>query len=271
MSFRIGFTADINEENVNETGYSAKKESISPRKCIAEVYFSDRNITLSYYNDRFDLHCGDTVYVDGKMEGIRGCITDINYNFKIKVSDYKRIISVADTDVKGRFFMSGSHFITFGRNALPAEKVITWFCVPSAEEDEIVSSTDESSFLLNDLSTMKISHAVSDRGRDYYARNKVRYICLDGKKGYAIVSGGHTYEVDFEYHNGEISKLTCSCFCSYNCKHEFAAMLQLKETLENISKNYSDEYKNTDYFAAIENCSFFSFAIDGKETGSFTL
>ena len=271
MSFRIGFATDNYEENFNETEYSDKRESIAPRKCIAEVYFSDRNITLSYYNDKFDLNCGDTVYVDGKMEGIRGCVTDVNYNFRIKVSDYKRIISVADTNVKGRFFFSGSHFITFDRKALPAEKVTTWFWAPPTEDEEIVCSTDDSSFLLNDLSSMKISHAIADRGRDYYIRNKVRYICIDGKKGYAIISGSQTYEVDFEYHNGEISKLTCSCFCSYNCKHEFATMLQLKDLLEIISKHHSAEYENTNYFAAIENCSFFSFAIDGKETGSFTL
>ena len=50
------------------------------------------------------------------------------------------------------------------------------------------------------------------------------------------------------YRNGEISQLICSCFCSYNCKHEFAVMLQLRETLELIEKNYGDEYERLAHF-----------------------
>ena len=96
-------------------------------------------------------------------------------------------------------------------------------------------------------------------------------IHIDGTKGYAIVEGSENYEVEFEYRNGEISQLICSCFCSYNCKHEFAAMLQLKETLELIEKNYADEYERTGYFAAVNKGTLFAFAIDGKEAGSFTL
>ena len=78
-------------------------------------------------------------------------------------------------------------------------------------------------------------------------------------------------EVEFEYRNGEISGLVCSCFCSYNCKHEFAAMLQLKETLELIEKHYAAQYDEAGYFAAVNKGALFAFAIDGKEAGSFTL
>ncbi len=88
---------------------------------------------------------------------------------------------------------------------------------------------------------MKVSAAVAERGHDYYQRNKVRYICVDGSRGYAIVEGSEAYEVEFSYRGGEISDLTCSCFCSYPCKHAFAAMLQLKETLE---KSASTTRKN---------------------------
>ena len=112
---------------------------------------------------------------------------------------------------------------------------------------------------------------IVDRGCSYYKQNRVRYICLNGSKGYAIVEGTEPYEVDFEYRGGKISGLTCSCFCSCNCKHEVAAMLQLKETLELVEKNYSDEFERTGYFAAIAKITLFSFAIDGKEKGGFVL
>ena len=74
-----------------------------------------------------------------------------------------------------------------------------------------------------------------------------------------------------KYRNGEISHLICDCPCSYTCKHEFAAMLQLRETLEIIDKHYAEQFERTGYFAAINKGTLFAFAVDSKETGSFTL
>ena len=97
----------------------------------------------------------------------------------------------------------------------------------------------------------------------------VKFLCLDGNRGYAIVKDSKYYEVDFVYGQGKISDLTCSCYCGYTCKHEVAAMLQLKDTLEKIEKNYAELHQ--DYFAAIVKGDLFRFAIDSKEIGSFTL
>ncbi|MBR4889483.1 MAG: hypothetical protein IKU17_10090 [Clostridia bacterium] len=228
-------------------------------------------MTLAYYNDQFDLHRGDIVYVDGKLEGLRGRVTDVNYNFKIRISDYKRVIAVVDTTVSGQFFMAGSHFITFDRTALPAGKAASWFKAPEKEEEEFASGFDDTAFHLHDLSGMNVSALIAERGHEYYTENRVRYICMDGRKGYAIVEGSEAYEVEFEYHKGEISQLTCSCYCSYNCKHEFAVMLQLKETLKWIEKHCADEYERTGYFVAVDKSALFAFAIEDKEMGSFTL
>lgn len=271
MAFKIGFAAESAENKTPENTYPVWQVHSVPRKSVVQVYFAGRNTTLAYYNDRFDLHPGDLVYVDGKLEGHRGCVTDVNYNFKIKVSDYKRVIAVADTTVNGQFFMAGSHFITFDRAALPGSKVVTWFKAPMKGEEEIVSGCDDSSFNLDDLKGMKISPTIAERGHEYYIESKVRYISIDGNKGYAIVEGSEAYEVEFSYNYGEISGLVCTCFCSCNCKHEFAAMLQLKETLELIGKHYAAEYERTGYFAAVAKGTLFTFVIDGKETGSFTL
>ena len=41
----------------------------APRKSVVQVRFAERNTTLAYFNDRFDLHRGDQVYVDGKESG----------------------------------------------------------------------------------------------------------------------------------------------------------------------------------------------------------
>lgn len=268
MSFKIGFTTE-DPENKLATEYTAQQAQTSPRKSVVQVYFEGRNMTLAYYNDKFDLHRGDIVYVDGKLDGMRGRVTEVSYNFKIKLSDYKRVVAVADTTVKGKFFMAGSHFVTFDREALPKSKVITWFKAP-IKDDEFVSGSDGTSFDLEDLGGMNVSQVIAERGHNYYVENRVRYISVDGTNGCAIVEGGEAYEVEFEYRNGQISGLNCSCFCGGSCKHEFAAMLQLKETLKQID-NYYDELERTGYFAAINKGTLFEFAVDGKEIGSFTL
>ncbi len=270
MAFKIGFAAEQPQAK-NESTYIAPQRTTAPRKSVVQIHFPDRGTTLAYYNDLFDLRRGDIVFVDGKLEGLRGRVVDVNYNFKIKISEYKRVIAVADTEVHGQFHMAGSHFVTFDPAALPGSKVATWYMAPPKEEDEYASGTDDSSFRLDDLKGFKVSEAIAERGHDYYIGNKVVYISIDGNKGYAIVEGSSPYEVEFNYSDGEISGLVCSCFCSYNCKHEVAAMLQLRETMELIEKNYAAQFKESGYFAAVSKGVLFGIAIDGKDTGSFTL
>ena len=111
MQFKIGFA--LSEEKKEETTAPASAPVVPderlPRRSVVRVHFPQRNMTLAYYNDRFDLHRGDLVYVDGKLEGMRGRVVDVNYNFRIDLADYKRVIAVADTSVSGRFVLAGSH------------------------------------------------------------------------------------------------------------------------------------------------------------------
>ena len=199
MAFKIGFAADTGEKKPVAATYTVPQQAAAPRKSVVQIYFADRHMTLAYYNDQFDLHRGDMVYVDGKLEGMLGRVTEVNYNFKIKVSDYKRVIAVVDTTVHGQFFMAGSHFVTFDREALPSSKAVTWFKAPAKEDDEFVSGSDDTTFRLDDLKGMNVTAAIAERGHEYYMENKVRYISIDGTKGYAIVEGSEAYEVEFEY------------------------------------------------------------------------
>ena len=110
MAFRIKFSA----------GTAHKSERTIPRRSVVQVYFAANHRSLAYYNDRFDLKPGDLVFVDGKLAGQRGRVTQVNYSFKIRLSDYKRVISVADIAVDGLFYAAGSHLVTFDRGVLPA-------------------------------------------------------------------------------------------------------------------------------------------------------
>lgn len=266
MAFQIGFTADHSEKNSANDVCTPQ-----PRKSLVQVYFPGQNRKLAYYNDQFDLKRGDLVYVDGKLAGILGRVISVSYSFKIRLSEYKRVIAVADTTVKGRFVMAGSHFITFDPHTLPFCQVISWFRAPVQNEEDYVIVRDGTSFSLDDLNGMDVSTVIAERGHNYYLENRVRYLSLDGTRGHAIVEGSKAYELEFQYQDGEVSDLICSCPCSYTCKHAFAAMLQLCETLEIIERRYAAEFERTGCFAAVDKNVLFDFAINRQETGSFTL
>ena len=271
MAFKICFMVDRTETNEQGAIAPMQKAVTVPKKSVVQVRFPGRGTALAYYNDQFDLHEGDLVYVDGKLEGIQGRVVDVSYNFKIKVSEYKKVIAVVDTQVKGELFMAGSHFVTFDANVLPYSKVLSWFKAPDKEDEEYASGNDDSAFPLSNLNQLKVSAAIAERGQNYYLENKVRYLCINGTQGKAIVEGTETYEVEFCYQDGQMSNLICDCFCTYHCKHEVAAMLHLRETLELIEKHYPDRIAESGYFAAIYKPTVFLYAIDSKETGSIVL
>jgi hypothetical protein len=267
MKHPIGFA--FSEEPEQPAPAAPVQKTETPFKSLVQVYFPERNRTLTYFNDRFDLQRGDFVFVDGKLEGIRGIIHEVNRNFKIKVSDYQKVISVADTRVSGQLHMAGSHFVSFDNTVLPYEKLRSWYLPPVKPEDEYETGNDDTVITLEKLGDMKATQAVWERGCEYYMDNHVRYICVDHGHGRAIVEGEQAYEVEFDFADSEIRNLICSCPCGYTCKHEVAAMMQLRETLERINQHYADLHHG--YFAAVVKGDLFRFAIENHETGSFTL
>lgn len=267
--YLIGFKHEDNDrQNEIANVAAASANETIPRKSLVDIYFPQRNMTLSYYNDRFDLHKGDLVYVDGKLEGKLGRVVSVNYSFKIKLSDYKQVIAFVDTNVIGDIYLAGSHVVTFNPNTMSYKQVLPWFKAPEPGDEEYVSGEDGESFLLDDMLKFDFHPGVPERGGDYYNENKVVYIEVNKTHGRAIVEGSKIYELEFEYAGGNISNLVCSCYCNYFCKHEFAAMLQLHETLGFINDNYAGNYE--DYFAAMSKGAFLS-NISHRETGKITL
>ena len=269
MAFKIGFTAENERAEQTYQHTTMQKEFMpSAKKSVVDVYFPDRDLTCSYYNDMFNLKRGDIVYVEGKLEGKRGRVMDINYNFKIKLSDYKRVIGVADTDIIGEFHLAGSHFITIDEGALKYEQISTWFKAPENENEEYVTSSGDEVFSLYDLGGMNIKNEIAERGHEHYMENRVVYIELSHGKGRAIVMGSKAYDVEFFYKDEDITGLVCNCYCTGACKHEFAAMLQLRDILA-IIKNEYPFIDHNDYLAAVSKASFFEYVIDGNTKGSF--
>lgn len=156
MAYPIGFTAVHGEKPANNTPSELPQAPIVPKKSMVQVAFPEGGMLLAYYNDQFDLHKGDRVCVDGKLEGQLGRVVEVRYSFKIKVSDYHRVIALVDTSVQGQFYLAKQGFITFDSSALPYSKVLRWFKAPEKEDVEIVVGHDDTAFPLNDLDQMKV-------------------------------------------------------------------------------------------------------------------
>ena len=167
MRFTIsGFGGASKEGQETSAVREAEPVSAAPRKSVVQVCFPETGRSLAYYNDRFDLKAGDRVYVSGKLEGVLGIVTSVNYNFRIRLSEYQKVIFQVNTRVHGRFYISASHFITFDPAALPAAQVTSWFRAPVGEGEEFASGTDDFSFSLEHLEEMKVTNAIAERGHD---------------------------------------------------------------------------------------------------------
>ncbi|MBQ7134443.1 MAG: hypothetical protein IJO20_08130 [Ruminococcus sp.] len=273
MSFIIGFKPNAEKKansNIPLTENAVRKTE--PKKSLVRVYFEDRDFSCTYYNDKFDLKVGDIVFVEGKMENLKGRVTEVSYGFKIKLSDYKRVIALADTEVHGKLYMTRRHFISFERKTLPYSKVSTWYAPPLKEDDVIVSGDDDATYPLSEnMTELKATPSVYNRGVDYYLDGNVKYIELNGENGRAIVEGNRGYTVEFQYKNGEVSKLRCDCYCIGICKHIVATLLQFKEILESVEENYADIYKESGYFSVINKATLLSTVTMQKEQGEITL
>ncbi len=270
MKFKIGFNVDNKNDSKVEIAQLEKKAEVTPKPSLVDIRFPDVYKSYTYYNDRFDLHVGDTVFVDGKLEGIAGRVVAVNYNFKIKLSDYKRVISVADTDIKGQLYFAGTKVVSFDSSTMPFDKITTWYFPPTDPEDEVVCGEDDSTIILDKPETWRVALDPYEYECDDDISD-VLYLCLDNGVGKAIVKGRKNHVVEFRYENGEISKLTCDCYSAGMCEHEVVTLFELRRKLKWIEENYADEYQKSSYFAALDKASFCNMVLMNRKSGSFLI
>lgn len=238
---------------------------------VVRVFFPERGQAYSYYNDRFDLHDGDLVYVSGKLARQRGQVVAVDYNFRIRLADYQRVIGVADTAVHGTFYALGAHLITLEPNVLPFRQVRGWFLPPEADGEYAVGHGAGPEYALDVLEQTHVSSDVAEKGGAYYAENRVVYLSVDGTQGHAIVQGTVPYELTFTYTGGTVSALTCTCYETGLCKHGAAVLLQLREMLETVRKHWPEAFAESGYFASVSKQTFSLFTGSGDTPVSITL
>ena len=263
MSFKIGFA--VNPEGKSPPTVNHPARVAEPRPCLAEVCFPDYERTYTYYNDRYDLQVGDQVFVEGKLEGVRGRVVGVNYTFKIKLADYKRVIHRADTRVEGTLTMADNHFITVDPETLSFEQVQGWLMPPPEPAEVVVGSGGDDPFPLDVLAESGIPQEIAARGHEYYLQGRVACLEKIGDRCRALVMGGHTYTVEFTLQDGMVSDLVCDCYCPGRCKHQMAALLQMQESLELALRNGLD---TEDYLLAVHQHLFCEMVVRARCSGT---
>ena len=267
MKHPIGFCVQPKAPEAASPTPAAQPEAAAVPS-VVRVYFPERDRAYSYYNDRFDLHEGDVVYVSGKLAGLLGRVAAVDYNFRIRLADYERVIGAADRNVRGTFYVFGSHMLTLDHGALPYAQVRSWFFPPEADGEFVTGHGPGPVYALEQLS---IPAGVAEKGHAYYMENRVIYLSVDGTAGRAIVSGTVPYEITFTYADGSVSALTCGCYETGLCKHGAAVLLQLRETLEKIHEHWPNALAEDGYFAAVSKSAFSFFTTSSSKPASITL
>ena len=273
MKFKIGFTAEkATEKKAPETETKAPEEAPA-RESLVRVYFPQRGFDCTYYNNLFDLHVGDLVYVNGKLEGKRGKVIDVSYTFKIKLSDYKRVIAKIDTDISGEFCYVGDELFSFGRNTVPFGKILPYFKAPAKPDEEYVSAKENKFYNLDDLEGMGAYEHTIMIGKSDFNCGEVLYLSVEDGKGHAIVGTDELHEVEFDYKDGMIANITCDCWACGICKHGVAAVFVLKSALEKIERHFPEKFETSGYFAVMSKNTFMNIiaSLGDDSVGSFVI
>ena len=270
MKHPIGFCVQPEAPEAEVHAPAAQPETAAVPS-VVRVYFPERDRAYSYYNDRFDLHAGDVVYVSGKLAGLLGRVAAVDYNFRIRLADYEHVIGAADRNVRGTFYVFGSHMLTLDHGALPYAQVRSWFFPPEAEGEFVTGRGPGPTYTLDFLDQMPLPGETAGKGHACYAEGRVVYQSVDGTQGHAIVQGAVPHELTFTYTGGTVSALTCTCYETGLCKHGAALLLQLRETVDFLREEHEEAFAASDRFAAVSKRIFSHFAMDGSADGCITL
>ena len=236
MNRCIGFLSN------HDGGQLCPPESPAPKtapvRSLVSVRFPSYCMPLTYYNDRFDLHEGDVVFVSGKLAGTPGTVAGVSTKFRIHTNDYEKVLSVLDLHVHGVFHRVGPRMVCSDLSALPPAQFESWVFPPKAadapaEEDDLVCGEGYCLDLSEPEACEDLRPVILERAVCYCEEGRVRYLSLQDGAGRAYVEGRRWYRVDFRYTpDGQMTDLFCDCPCPFLCKHEAAAALTLRALLQ---------------------------------------
>ena len=242
-----------------EVSIAEAQPAEEPVRSLVTVRFPGVDSSYTYYNDIFDLHEGDMVFVSGKMAGKRGIVDSVNYRFKINLADYKRVIARPLISMRGTYAPMLDKMVSVDRETIDPDTFRRWIIPPPEEgcdPPEYIKG-EGYSFDLEHLSEYpEIEEAVLRRAVEYCTEGKVCYLNIKDSVGTAFVEGTKWYEVNFIYEDGAVRDMYCDCPYPGLCKHSIAVLITLREILGRIGGRE---------FMAVNSCMFYNILTAGKQ------
>ena len=257
MKSILGFR-DSEEDDILETGIAEYREVEAPVRSLVRIRLSGHGL-LTYYNDQFDLRPGDLVYVSGKLAGRIGKVEAVTTRFRIRKSDFEKVIFKLDTAVYGEFEPADGFMVSADPSVISPERFRSWVIPPEAlrektwyidpdtgerrgylengieangRDAEIITG-DGYELSLPDLEQdPELEQPILRRAKEYVKDSRVRYIHTENGRVQAYVQGGNWYEVELERDGSEIAGLYCDCPYPGLCKHAVAVLLTLRDQLK---------------------------------------
>ena len=234
MKSILGFS--INDRQLETTVGTVETDTTRPVRSLVQVRFANDGRVLTYYNDRFALEVGDTVFVDGKLAGKIGTIEKVTTKFKINLADYKRVISKADREIHGTYTEVMDKMVSFDAEAFSPDQFRTWVIAPRVkdndeeDEDDVVIVGDGYELDLTEIEKSDdVNYSVLQRAVDYCANGSVAYLCVRDGVGTAFINGTTWYEVNFALNGDSLTEMYCDCPYPGLCKHLLAVAITLRE------------------------------------------
>lgn len=265
MKSILGFRGHAPEEIIVSATEMAGTESL-PVRSLVQVRFPGYSL-LTYYNDKYDLHVGDLVYVTGKLEGHIGKVETVSTKFRIRKSDYQKVLHRLDTEIHGEFMTANGFMVSKDTEALAPERFRAWVVPPDSPENKhwdvdaetglrkgYIETEDDDDLVVGDGYELSlhgleqepdVKQAILDRAKDYCSEKRVKYLHTKSGAVKAYVLGSTWYEVEFCRSDDAITGLYCDCPYPALCKHALAALLTIRDTMK------APEFEND--FIAMEN------------------
>ena len=220
----VGFGQDDTTSIVEKPSRTVTVKT--PVRSLVSISFDRMNHPLTYYNDQFDLKPGDRVFVTGKLEGEIGLVESVTTKFRVRISDYQKVISLAQTPIHGVYAPKGNMMLSYTADALMPEDFRKWVLPPheaeEQSEDDVVFG-DGYEIPLEDPSTAEgVDPAVFDRAIDICRSGRIGYVSVRNGEGKAFIRGSRWYELDFTLNGSMIQEAYCECPYAGLCKHLLA-------------------------------------------------
>ena len=226
----VGFGQEDPKPEVSKQNMTVPMD-MSPVRSLVSINFERMNKALTYYNDRFDLKAGDRVFVTGKLEGEVGIVESVTTKFRIRLSDFQKVVSLAQTPINGTYLPRRNMMLSYDADALSPEDFRQWILPPQEEpgevEDEVIFG-DGYEIPMDDFSAAEgFDGKVMDRAIGYCSEGKVGYVSVRDGVGTAFVHGSRWYEVDFRLSGNVLKEAYCDCPYPGLCKHLLAVAVML--------------------------------------------